>query len=141
MPFTEKSLLRTLHPLGAVIGVMMMLEHPNTHADTANSADAARLEARVRQLEIQVQQLQQSCAANVAVSKSPSLERGADELEHWGLHLGDTQLMVQKALGNPDRSFSIGNKMVWYYRTRHGSGSVFFNPDGTLSSFQLPPEH
>ncbi len=113
-------------------------------ADAGNDALAQEIKAlsdRVRKLESQVQQLERhyaSPAPSAAINTIPSKTSVRDA---WrGIKEGLTQDEVTKALGTPQRQFTLSGKLVWYYYYAGvGGGSVIFGENGHVVGSQAPP--
>lgn len=68
-------------------------------------------------------------------SETPTLPARWDDLEH-----GMDRPQVEALLGQPERSFEVDGKAVWYYSYPEvGAGSVVFGPDGGVTAWRKPP--
>ncbi len=96
------------------------------------------LSGRVKQLESQVQALQQRLSPAPAAAGGLSSFRDA-----WhSIRAGQTKDEVKKALGSPQREFMLDDKLIWYYYYANaGGGSVIFGQDARVVGSQEPPRY
>ncbi len=122
-------------------------------------AEVARLHADVAQLEamlerrvaarpagaaaVPVPAAAGAVAGGAAVGRSaddPGPGPGVSRRRAWaGVHEGQSVTDVEALLGSPQKRFELGGREVSYYAYPDGgSGSVFFDGSGRVSSLQRP---
>jgi hypothetical protein len=124
---------------------------PNNGSDT----ELARLRARVEQLQDELDSVKARIDAIEAsgsptarsetrgppVSVGPTEPRAATPgVDGWArISQGMHRTEAEALLGPPTRELSIDGKLVWYYvYPKLGRGSLFFDGNGRVSSYQSP---
>lgn len=126
-------------------GVVVALTGLPAAADQSDDVSRLREEAAqqrrsLEEIETRIRALEQksgdATAREAAIQVSPlvQLKKNWSEVEP-----GTPQDKVQALLGQPEKMLRIDGALVWYYvYPGVGSGSVFFNASGKVSSRQSP---
>lgn len=151
----------------AALGVAAALVLPPAWADSADELARLReeaaqlrqsleqLEARIHALEVRQREQQDRDGSGAAekpagapvppAASAPEAPPGSVSSllslkQKWSqVEAGAPQETIQTLLGKPERVLNIDGNVVWYYAYPGiGRGSVFFNRDGKVTSFQAP---
>lgn len=148
----------------AFVPPMIIPAHADAPGNTGVQSQVDQLQRRVRELEQEVQTLKArkpAPAVTAPVQPRPPAPTMPDPAtrtptdthhdpgptltpnvkENWrSIKEGMSGDQVRALLGEPGRRFRLNGQAVWYYHyTGSGSGSVMFNGDGRVSSWQHPP--
>jgi len=146
--------MKTLICCLAVAGAM--LAGVPAHADDANCLDLAaemqKLKTQIDALQARVQALEHASdkaqthampsTSDVAAEAAAQLRReDAAVREGWKkVKRGLTREEVKALLGEPQKTFTLDRKLVWYYYyPAVGGGSVMFDSVGHVMGQQAPP--